>query len=107
MNNVIANSLLTTREPPSTNQTSSSMHSSIVFVGALLASLVAVQAAPLQGGSWCNAPKNEPFWGAATTSCCKGWMGEDHRCHDIPDCHAFYNCCINKWHSKNKASDKC
>ncbi|KAF9375131.1 hypothetical protein CPB97_011683 [Podila verticillata] len=83
------------------------MHSSIVFVGALLASLVAVQAAPLQGGSWCYNPKNEPFWGAATSSCCNGWMGSDRRCHDIPDCRAFYTCCIDNWQSGNKPTDKC
>ncbi|KAF9328098.1 hypothetical protein BG006_008658 [Podila minutissima] len=83
------------------------MHSSIVFVGALLASLVAVQAGPIQGGSWCNQPKNEPFWGAASANCCKGWMDSNRRCHDIPDCRAFYTCCINNWHSNNKPTDHC
>ncbi|KAF9945172.1 hypothetical protein BGZ70_004003, partial [Mortierella alpina] len=60
-----------------------------------------VQGAPTKGGSWCNKPKNEPFWGAASSACCNGWMGEDRRCHDIPDCRAFYTCCINKYQSAN------
>ncbi|KAI7822712.1 hypothetical protein BC939DRAFT_453424 [Gamsiella multidivaricata] len=83
------------------------MHKSLVLLGAFLFSAVAVQAGPLPGGSWCNKPKNEPFWGASTTSCCNGWMDSNRRCHDIPNCQAFYTCCIDKWHSANKPTDSC
>lgn len=58
-------------------------------------------------GSWCNQPKNEPFWGAATSRCCQGWMGDDRRCHDVPDCAAFYRCCIEEYNSANKVTDTC
>ncbi|KAI8359679.1 hypothetical protein B0O80DRAFT_440799 [Mortierella sp. GBAus27b] len=83
------------------------MHTSLAIVASFLIGSIAVQAAPIQGGSWCFNPKSEPFWGAATAKCCKGWMGEDRRCHDIPDCKGFYNCCINDWKSGNHLTDTC
>ncbi|KAF9352990.1 hypothetical protein BGX26_009238 [Mortierella sp. AD094] len=83
------------------------MYKSIVLIGAFLFSAITVQAGPIPGGSWCYNPQNEPFWGAATSGCCNGWMGNDRRCHDIPDCQAFYSCCINKWNSGNHLTDTC
>ncbi len=59
-------------------------------------------------GSWCNEPKNEAFWGAATASCCNGWMGNDRRCYGITDCNGFYRCCKNRWRSNNRVGiDRC
>ncbi|ORZ19245.1 hypothetical protein BCR41DRAFT_351805 [Lobosporangium transversale] len=85
------------------------MYKSLVLIGAFLFSAVAVQAAPTtqDSGSWCYNPKNEPYWGAATASCCNGNLGDDRRCHNISDCRAFYRCCMIKWNSGNHESDKC
>ncbi|KAG0216373.1 hypothetical protein BGX28_002843, partial [Mortierella sp. GBA30] len=91
-------------------KTTTNMTKSLVLIGAFLLGTAVVQAAPAPapvGGSWCNNPKNEPFWGAATAGCCNGWLGTDHRCHDIPNCEGFYSCCISKWNSNNHLTDTC
>lgn len=74
----------------------------------LVASLQLTNAAPTGKGAWCNNPKNEPFWGAATASCCNGWMGTDRRCYGIRDCENFYRCCRDRYNSDNRVGvDRC
>lgn len=84
----------------------------ILFVIGLAVYLVIrmklVNSAPTSTGSWCNEPKNEQFWGAATSGCCNGWMGNDRRCYGIKDCDGFYRCCKDRWNSNNRVGiDRC
>lgn len=74
----------------------------------LVVSSQLVNTAPTSTGSWCNSPKNEPFWGEATSSCCNGWMGKDRRCYGIKDCDGFYRCCKYRYNSDNRVGvDRC
>ncbi|KAF9428541.1 hypothetical protein BGZ94_002026, partial [Podila epigama] len=73
-----------------------------------------VSAAPTESGSWCFDPKNESYWGHATSSCCNmtgANMEKDRRCYglnrNIDACHHFYRCCIGFWKSSNAPDDKC
>ncbi|KAG9325049.1 hypothetical protein KVV02_001048 [Mortierella alpina] len=45
------------------------MYKSLVLLAAFMLGSAVVQGAPTKGGSWCNQPKNEPFWGAASATC--------------------------------------
>jgi hypothetical protein len=74
-------------------------------------------------GSWCNEPRGEAYWGAATAVCCDrvyGMMDENRRCHrfyksdvqrdaELNDrqCSSFYACCIDSYESNNSYSDRC
>ncbi|KAH7044358.1 hypothetical protein BKA57DRAFT_103720 [Linnemannia elongata] len=91
------------------------MYKSIVALAVAIAFGSAVaSAAPTEQGSWCNNPKNEQFWGQASSECCRlngGHMGSNRRCYGLAgsdnSCRAFYACCIGTWNSGNHLSDRC
>ncbi|KAL1921116.1 uncharacterized protein VTP21DRAFT_10832 [Calcarisporiella thermophila] len=66
-----------------------------------------------ESGSWCYKPSKEKFWGQSTGDCCDRVGGSVHgnrRCYGLQGskkCRLFYECCINKWGSKNGDHDGC